>query len=131
MLLVPDSSLLIHLGDSDTCTEWKKYDNNLKSANVQYRLHHTVVTSDGCNTRHSENYENILKFPVKAKTSDFMRPYICGPLHLWLMQRNTCTCIPTGVAKLHRTIPISLILVKVIPISVRISRSLCVYVECL
>ena len=68
MLLVPDSSLLIHLGDSDTCTEWKKYDNNLKSANVQYRLHHTVVTSDGCNTRHSENYENILKFPVKAKT---------------------------------------------------------------
>ena len=44
---------------------------NLLSANVEYTLHETVITSDSCNSGHSKNYETLilscksLKFPTK------------------------------------------------------------------
>ena len=39
---------------------------NPLSANVGYIRHDTVVTSDSCNSGHSENYENILTFSCKS-----------------------------------------------------------------
>ena len=39
---------------------------NPLSANVGYIRHDIVVTSDSCNSGHSENYENLLTFSCKS-----------------------------------------------------------------
>ena len=43
-----------------------RYTVNPLSANVEYIRHDTVVTSDSCNSGHSENYEKILIFSCKS-----------------------------------------------------------------
>ena len=58
---------------------------NPLTTNVKYTWHDTVVTSDSCNSGHSENYENFLtflskslKFPTKwyTKLCNLVDPFL-------------------------------------------------------
>ena len=63
---------------------------NPLSANVGYIRHDTVVTSDSCNSEHSENYKKILTFSCKSlKVSTKWFTKLCILIDLFL--RNCVT----------------------------------------
>ena len=74
----------------NSCERYGKCFVNPLSANVGYIRHDTVVTSDSCNSRHSENYDNILtNFDIFLKTAQKMALALVTLLHVFFI-RNLC-----------------------------------------